>query len=470
VIASGKLLRTTAFKLSAAYFLLFALGAVLVLGSVGNRVEAVLDDQIAENVNAELQRLRELYAEGGLWQLVRSVDRRVRAPGGSIFLVTTYSGEFVVGNIATSPMIVADETALTEVSYRRRDAEDDRAHWALVRAAVLPGGFRVLAGHDIEDHRVLRQILRSGLGESLFWLALVGTLGGLYVAHRMLERVDDMTATARRIMAGDKGERLPMSGAGDELDRLAENLNAMLGRIGQLMQGLNEVSDNIAHDLKTPLTRLRNRAEEATRMAATEDERRAALDAIIDESDGLIRVFDALLMIARAEAGQCGGAMSPVDLSEVANDIVELYEPAAEELGVRLGVAAQERLLALGNRELLGQALGNLVENALKYGVEGREAEVEVSARAAGDRVEIVVADRGPGVAPEDRERALGRFVRLESSRSRPGSGLGLALVAAIARLHQGVLRLEDNAPGLRVVFSLPKLREPLPEPPSTRA
>ncbi|HTO78365.1 MAG TPA: ATP-binding protein [Methylocystis sp.] len=467
--ALAKLFRTTAFKLSAAYFILFAAGAVLVLGTVGRRVEIVLDEQISRTIDAEIQRLDEIYMEGGLLQLSRSVARRARAPVGMIYLVTTPAGEFVGGNIVASPAIGGEEGALVETLYRRHAEASGETHIALAKLVILPDGFRLLVGQDIEHHRVLRQILGQGLGTSLFWLAMIGTLGGLYVAYRMLERVDELSATARRIMSGDLNERLQTSEAGDELDRLAENLNAMLERIGQLMKGLREVSDNIAHDLKTPLTRLRNRAEAALRGEKSPEEYRAALGDVIEESDGLIRIFNALLMIARAEAGHIGDGMKEVDLGEIAAEIVELYEPLAEELGAQLEGEAPGGLVARGNRELLGQALGNLVDNALKYGVGGETRHVAVTARRVGAMIEIAVADRGPGVAPQDREKALERFGRLESSRSLPGSGLGLALALAIARLHHGSLRLEDNEPGLRVVFSMPWLRAPHPEAPSVR-
>jgi signal transduction histidine kinase len=233
----------------------------------------------------------------------------------------------------------------------------------------------------------------------------------------------------------------------------------MLERIGELMTGLREVSDNIAHDLKTPLTRLRNRAEEVLRSGSSNEHYREALLGVIEESDGLIRVFDALLMIARAEAGYSSDDRGDFDAAQVVRDIVDMYEPVAEEQGARLEATAETGLIVTGSRELLGQALVNLVDNALKYGASRENARVEVSARRVGDSVEIAVADRGPGIAPADRERVTGRFVRLENSRSRPGSGLGLSLAAAVARLHYGALRIEDNAPGLRVVFSLPAAR-----------
>lgn len=465
--ALGKLFRTTAFKLSLAYLILFSLGAALVLGGIGYRVKGVLDEQFSQSIDAEVQRLAERYAEGGIRRLILAVEQRARTSGGSLFLVTSFNGDYLAGNIAPSLSLPTQSGPLVETAYRRLDV-DDRERRALIRVVELPGGFRLLVGHDTEDHEILRRILRKGLSASLLWLVSIGTLGGLFVAHRMLERVDVLSASARRIMAGDLEQRLEVSGAGDELDRLAENLNAMLARIGALMTGLREVSDNIAHDLKTPLTRLRNRAEEAVRLKAGEEDCRAALAAVIDEADALIGVFDALLLIARAEAGYSSDLMAPFDVSEAAKDIVELYEPLAEERGVAITSATEPKLFVLGHRELVGRALVNLVDNALKYGVEGCSPQIDVAARRVGASVEISVADRGPGVAPQDRERVTARFVRLDNARNRPGSGLGLSLAAAVARLHQGALRLEDNQPGLRVVLVLPAAARALKEAETT--
>jgi hypothetical protein len=283
-------------------------------------------------------------------------------------------------------------------------------------------------------------------------LVVLGVLGGLMVARRVLGRIDAMTASSGRIMAGDLAGRLPVAGSGDEFDRLANSLNAMLERIEGLMAGLKHVSDNIAHDLKTPLTRLRNRAEEALRTSKGESAYRAALEATLEESEHLIRTFDALLMIARAEAGEAREGMVDFDAAEVAKSVAELYEPLAEESGMTLGVEAEGRLPVRGHRELVSQALANLVDNAIKHGA----GEVKISARREGDQVWLTVADRGPGIPEEDRARVLERFVRLEASRSRPGSGLGLSLAAAVAHLHGTEIKLEDNAPGLRVSLALP--------------
>jgi signal transduction histidine kinase len=270
-------------------------------------------------------------------------------------------------------------------------------------------------------------------------------------------------------MAGDLGGRLPVGRSGDELDRLAENLNAMLERIEALMTGLKEVSDNIAHDLKTPLTRLRNRAEEALAKSGTEAEYRNALERTIEESDGLIRTFNALLMIARAESGQARDNMSDFDAADVASGIHELYEPLAEDAGMTLRLKAASAPLH-GNRELISQALANLVENAIKYGkplpaaqplgadaIAGDDRKViSIEARREGDQVLLSVTDRGPGIPEADRKHAVERFVRLEASRTQPGSGLGLSLASAVATLHGGELRLADADPGLAASLAIP--------------
>jgi signal transduction histidine kinase len=466
VKALVRLFRTTAFKLSLAYLVLFGIGAALVLTRVQINVEDLFDEQTAQTIDADIRGLAEQYSEGGIRQLVEVIERRVRTPGASLYLVTTFSGELVVGNIAELPPDLPDQSELVEARYQRR-GEATAHHRAMMRLFQLPGGFRLLVGHDLQDRKLLRGILRRALVASLFWLIAIGTLGGIIVARRILARLDKLSASARRIMSGDLDQRLPLMGADDELDRLAGNLNAMLERIEQLMAGLREVSDNIAHDLKTPLTRLRNRADAALRSASTTEHYRDALNDMIEESDGLIRIFDALLMIARAEAGYCSDFMGEVDAARVAADIAEMYEPVAEEHGARIELATAEGLTFRGNRELLGQALVNLVDNALKYGANEPGAVVRVAARRAGDGIEIEISDRGPGIATKDRDRVIGRFVRLENARSRPGSGLGLSLAAAVARLHGGALRIEDNEPGLRVVVALPTTCADATRPPS---
>ena len=459
--ALGKLFRTTAFKLAVVYSIVFAAAASIVVFNVGRQVRIVLEDQIAETLDADIRGLADQYGQGGVQQVVQSIERRIRQPGGDIYLLTTFAGDPIVGNVAALPKGVLDQTTLIETVYQR-PGETKATHHALARVFTLAGNYRLLVGHDVEELENLRRILRHALGSSLGWLVLIGAVGGLLVARRVLMRVDAMSASAAAIMGGDLAERLPVGASGDELDRLAENLNAMLTRIETLLKGMKEVSDNIAHDLRTPLTRLRNNADAAQREHDPET-RQFSLGKIIDDADELIRIFDALLMIARAESGS-GPNMEVIDLAQTATDVAELYEAVAEERGVAFESDIELGLPVRGNRELIAQALSNLLDNGLKYGVPpapGANAALRLSARRQGAHARISVEDRGPGVAEADRGRVLERFVRLEASRTMPGSGLGLSLVAAIARLHGGELRLEDNEPGLRAIIELPVVAAP---------
>jgi signal transduction histidine kinase len=456
----GKLVRTTAFKLSLAYLLVFMVFAFATLGYVAWSALQALDDQISSTIDAEINGLREQFGgPAGLRRLVATVERRSRMPDASLYLVTTPAGERVAGNIGALPPGVLDRPGQFETFYGRTDETDETPNRAIVRVYLLPAGFRLLVGRDLEERTRLGEAIRTAFGSSLILIGFLGGAGAWFIARRVLKRVDDMTEITRTIMAGDLGGRLRVAGTGDELDRLAQNLNAMLDRIGELMTGLKEVSDNIAHDLKTPLTRLRNKADEALRTARTPEELRAALEANIEESDNLIRIFNALLMIARMEAGNTPENLADFDAAEAVRDVAELYEASAEEAGVPLEIAVECPLPVHGSRELLGQAVANLLDNALKYGG-GAGKPVSAAVRRAGSQVMITIADHGPGIAEQDRGRVLERFVRLETARSRPGFGLGLSLAAAVARLHSGILRLEDNEPGLRAVLTLP-LKEP---------
>lgn len=458
--ALGALVRTTAFKLSFAYLLVFALFAFVALGYVAWNAQRLLSDQFTSTIDAEINGLSEQYRLGGLRRLVNIVERRSRAPGASLYLVTTNAGEKIAGNVAALPPGAIDNPGQFETNYARTEDADAPPSHALVRVYLLPGGFRLLVGRDMEESARLRDVIRRAFGYSLLFIGVLGCGGAWFITRRVLKRIDDMTDTTRTIMAGNLSGRVRVAGTGDELDRLANNLNDMLDRIGELMHGMQEVSDNIAHDLKTPLTRMRNKADEALRLAKTPEELKAALEANIEESDNLIRIFNALLMIARLEAGNAQEGLSDFDGAEAVRDIAELYEALAEEAGVPLEVDIQGDLPLHGSRELLGQAIANLLDNALKYGAAAGAGEVAmpvtVTARRVGSSAEIVVADRGPGIPEAERGHVLERFVRLETARSRPGFGLGLSLATAVARVHGGSLRLEDNEPGLRAVLNLP--------------
>jgi signal transduction histidine kinase len=471
VTALGKLFRTTAFRLALAILLLSAVGAGVVLTVIAWQVVSVVDREIARTIDAEAKGLIDAFDNAGIRRLDAVIEARKREPGASLYLLTNPIGEPLAGNVGQVPPEVLLHPGFLPIVYRG-SGNSDRYREALVGVYILPGGFRLLIGHDLADRARIGAVMVRALAISLVFFAALGAAGALFVARRVLGRIDDMNRSAQGIMAGDLTRRLPVSGSGDELDRLAEGLNEMLGRIAVLMEGLREVSDNIAHDLRTPLTRLRNHAEAALAFGGDAAAYRQALEKTIEESDGLIRIFNALLLIARAEAGGDLGPLQPVEIGEAARSVAELYEPIAEEEGVTLTVHAEDGLKVRGNRELIGQAIANLVDNALKYGAPERgpgeaaaKPDVVIGAERVGGSVVLTVADRGPGIAPADRARVLDRFVRLEGSRSRPGSGLGLSLAAAVARMYGGVVELEDNQPGLRVRLTLPAADEPAQSP-----
>jgi signal transduction histidine kinase len=463
VTALTKLFRTTTFRLSLTYLALFSAAAVVAIIYIYWNTTVLLSRQLNQTIDAELKGLAEQYRAGGLDQLVRTVAERTQTPGNSLYLVADSEGRRLAGNLSAVTPDLWNSLGPVEFVYRRPATDGVENRLAFANVFRLPSGYRLIVGRDIEDRRELARLVRSAMLWGLGVMALFGIGGGYWVSRKLLARIDALAATTRTIMEGDLTGRLPLAGSGDELDRLSESLNLMLARIEQLMAGLREVSDNIAHDLKTPLSRLRNRVEAALREPYGEPVYREALERTIEEADGLIKTFNALLSIARIEAKAGADNRETLDASALLRDVAELYEPVAEERGLVLEAKTSGPILIRGDRQLLGQAIANLIDNALKYGTanggkhDGRaEADVEVTADTRGDLAEIVVRDRGPGVPESDRERVLDRFVRLEASRSEPGSGLGLSLVAAVARLHGGSVRLEDNGPGLRVVLTLP--------------
>jgi signal transduction histidine kinase len=469
VTALGKLLRTTAFQLTLVYLVVFALFAAFLVGYFALNTRRLINEQIVGTVDTEVTALTDQYNQAGIRRLVVIVDVRSRRPGSSLYLVTTPTGEGLAGNVGSLEPGILESQGWVETAYRRLEEPESTEHNALVRVSRLPGGIRLLVGRDLDERERMFHIVAVAGRWSVALVVVLGVLGGIFVSRRVLNRVEAMAATAQTIMAGDLSGRLSVTGSGDEFDRLALNLNGMLERIDSLMRGLKEVTDNVAHDLKTPLTRLRNRCEAALRMAKTDADYRRVLEETIEESVGLIRTFDALLMIARAESGQIRDGMAEFDIADVARDVGELYEPLAEDKGLTLQVQATEHATVKGNRELVSQALANLVDNAIKYAApdakaaNGERAGILVETGADKDQITLTVSDHGPGIPAGDRSRVVERFVRLEQSRTEPGSGLGLSLVSAVARLHGGELKLEDNAPGLTAQIALPRT-------PSTRA
>ncbi|MBN9251587.1 MAG: HAMP domain-containing histidine kinase, partial [Mesorhizobium sp.] len=409
---------------------------------------------------------------------VRVVEQRSRQPSANLYLIADANGQILTGNVQSlEPGVLGNEGWTTRPFYYRRYGEGEldrqrsetsqnqtqeetgRGHDAVAVVLTLPNQMIMLVGRDLGEPQRFRDVVRRALMLALGMMGLGGILIWFFVGRAALKRIDGVSSASKRIMGGDLSGRLPVTGAGDEFDRLSQNLNTMLARIATLNEGLKQVSDNIAHDLKTPLTRLRNRAEATLAGKHKVTDYREALEATISESDQLIKTFNAILMISRLEAGYSSENLAKVDLAAAIHDVVELYEPVAEEGGVSLEAAPMDNIEIDGNRELIGQALSNIVDNAIKYSTDASEKPtVLVTLERANGQIRLAVTDNGQGIPDEDdRARATERFVRLEKSRSQPGSGLGLSLAKAIMKFHRGRLDLLPANPGLSVVMSFPE-------------
>ncbi|MER9024102.1 HAMP domain-containing histidine kinase [Mesorhizobium sp. M0815] len=477
------IMRTTAARLSALYLLLFALCAVLLVLYMTSLSARMLTAQTQETINDEVLGLARAYQRGGLPVLVRVVEQRSRQPGANLYLIADANGQILTGNVQSlEPGVIEAEGWTTEpFSYRRFgegelerqrnpvsdpnepaqnevQAEGQKGHNAIALVLRLPNQMIMLVGRDLGEPERFRAVIRRALMLALGMMGVGGLLIWFFVGRAALKRIDSVSEASRRIMGGDLSGRLPVTGAGDEFDRLSENLNSMLARIATLNEGLKQVSDNIAHDLKTPLTRLRNRAEATLSGKHNTSDYRQALEGTIAESDQLIKTFNAILMISRLEAGYSSESTTRVDLAAAVHDVVELYEPVAEEAGVTLETSVQGAFAVNGNRELIGQALSNIVDNAIKYSTDSTSRPtVRVTLERIDGEIRLAVSDNGQGIPDDvDRARVTERFVRLEKSRSQPGSGLGLSLAKAIMTFHNGRLALLRGNPGLSVVMSFP--------------
>jgi signal transduction histidine kinase len=458
VPVSLKLLKTSTFRLAALYLLLFALSTAAILGYVYWYTARLIERQTDQTIVAEINGLSDHYRMRGVAGVAETIRRRGQDGSGALYLLSAPSGERVIGNIDALPeqAVTMPAPGFIDFPFNVWRGPLQEPHLARAYHVELSGGYDLVVGRDVESLRLFRVIIRNTIVWALGGALVLGLGGGMLMSRRFLRRVDRITEASRAIMAGDLSGRMPVGGANDELDRLARSLNEMLDQIERLMRGMREVSLNVAHDLRTPLTRLKARVEAALR-SPDAAEQRAALERTNDEADRLLQTFNSLLSIARAESGQLSEGLKSIDAKQVIEDVAELYVPIAEEAGGTLRVEAAPGLAVRAGRQLLAQAISNLIDNALKYGVgDGEAPAIALTGRLSENGVEIAVADRGPGIPEADRERVKDRFVRLDASRSKPGNGLGLSLAASVIKLHGGTLALEDNAPGLRAVLRLP--------------
>jgi signal transduction histidine kinase len=449
------LLRTSTFQLTLVYSVLFVLSVLVLFGILYWSTIGSLNRQIDATIDTEILGLAEQYERQGLAGLVDVITQRVNRDRleRSVYVFADATLHPLAGNLAQWPTGRASPDGRLEFNRLIEGGQT-----ITVRAKVLSVGpnFRLLVGRDVRELAQLNRVFeRSAMWGIAVALALALS-GGLLMSLSARRRIAGMNRTARRIIGGDLSERVPITGARDEYDELAANINAMLNQIEALLESVRHVGDSIAHDLKTPLTRLRNRLEIlATAPSPSAEE----LAVCVADSDRLLATFNALLRIARIESGAYRAAFREIELTEIVRDACDLYQANADDKGISLTLQADKEVRMFGDRELLAQAIANLLDNAVKYTPDN--GAIDVSVHARDKRVQIVVADTGPGVPAAETSRIQQRFVRLDAARAQPGNGLGLALVRAVVDQHQGTMSAGDNAPGLRVTLDLPLGREP---------
>jgi len=454
-VRAPSILRTQAYRIVLVYVAVFAISVAALIAFTYWNTRRALDAQTDQTIEAEIVGLSEQYQQLGLYGLGQVVRSRSEHSGLGLYLLADRFKRRIVGNLDPWPANMEHPDNFVEFDYQRPIESGFETRRARGRVFALAGGINLLVARDVHERYLTERLFTTTLPWTVGLVLLLGLVGGAMMSRNMLARLDSINRTSAEIIDGDFSRRVPVGDSHDEFDVLAENLNAMLDRIERLMKGVREVTDSVAHDLRTPLNRLRNRLEATLRHLDPASAETTEIEAAVAETDSLITTFNALLLIAEADAGVTRGEMAPIDLAPIAEDMAELYAPLAEEKGVALKIEPAGATMIDGNRSLISQALANLVDNAIKYTPSG--GQVTVTALETPDGVELRVADSGPGIPLDERARVVERFVRLEASRNSPGTGLGLSLVAAVARLHDAKLLLQDNRPGLRAVMRFPR-------------
>ncbi len=449
--------KTTSFRLTVIVASSFSVAAILLIGVVYWQINTALTRDIAIRVQTEAAQLLSLARRLPPETLIEQIDLYGRIDDRRFYLLISEKSGRQAGNLETWPSNI---TGLGEITVARLPIKGGQQRLVVGMSLRVDAQRRLLIAHEARAISDLGRQIARWIFVGTTAMALIGVLLGFALSRLVLGRLYLITQTSERIMSGDLSERVPQSGSDDEFDSLAHNLNRMLQRIEDLMAGLRDVSDNIAHDLKTPLNRLRNRAEDALNGSCNAHD---SLEQIVAEADDLIRTFNALLQIARLEAGASDDDRERMNFTEFVGDIVELYTPVVEEAQSSIAFINSGPVVFDGNRQLLAQALMNLIENALKYGkartkngTHEKGADICVGLSHCADELVLSVSDRGAGIPEDQYERALKRFGRLDASRSLPGTGLGLSLVHVVAKIHGGRLELDNNKPGLIVSMRLP--------------
>jgi signal transduction histidine kinase len=445
--------RSAAFRLTAAYVLLFTVSVGVLAALTWFLVVSRLDLEFRNHIRADTHTLSAEFTAGGPKQLLHAISERQhnRTAGGLYYSLLDPQGRTLAG---TAERHSCQAGWFEVVGPPDGDEPSGEMERLAILATPLQQGYCLMVGDDYGKVRGVGTLVLRTFGWVILVTLTLAVAGGLLLSSRFLKRIDIINRTAEAIIEGDIRQRIPRRAAPDDLDRLAATLNRMLDRTNDLMESLRHVTSDIAHDLRTPLGRLRNQLEDAKAHAGTPEEFRAAAESAIAEVDGLLGTFSAILRIAQIESGSRRAGFKTFSLSRVVDDVCESFADVAEDAGKTLTAEVAPNVDINGDQELVVQALVNLIENAIAYTPHG--SAIVVGLKQNDGRICLTVADNGPGVPAEDLERIFQRFVRLEPSRSTAGNGLGLSIVAAVAELHGGAVRALDNRPGLRMELSLP--------------
>jgi len=452
-----KLLRSTSVKLALLYLLLFTSSVIVLAGFLYWATAGYMERQARETIEAEIQGLSERYEQTGLAGLSFTIQQRLKRnpTSASIYLLVDPNGQRVLGNLDRWPKVNPDAQGWVELWLSSDKVLDDKAHPARAQLFTLRGGFGLLVGRDMEYLRNLELLILEALGWGVLLTTLLGLAGGLWIGRRFLRRVEQLNRTAQEIMAGDMAQRMPLRGSDDELDSLASTLNQMLDRINTLMTGVKQVSDNIAHDMRTPLSRLRQTLESAQDSRLDHDEQQTRIEQAVQEADHLLGTFNALLRIGNIESRRQRQAFEPISMNQLVEDVVELYEPIAEDREQSIELQQCTVGPIQGDRNMLFQVLANLLDNALKYSPDQGHISVSMT-QPAQNQLELNITDSGPGIPDELQTKVFQRFYRMEESRTTPGNGLGLSLVKAVCELHDIDIQLRNCQPGTEIRLLIP--------------
>ena len=454
----AKTLTSSTFKLALIAIGTFGVIVSVIFSYVYLSTSSYVRSRSDRAIMTEHASLQDAYARSGRDGLIGLIQRRIADKGlaDNVYVLADPASAVLAGNLGSWPSTVMAARGWTE--FRAGEPLPGATNRPLLRAMLdtFPGGDRLLVGRDISELDSFTDQIKTAVISGVALIFVLAGVASILVTRRTVGRIESINAASRAIMLSGLDKRIPLRGSHDEWDRVAENLNLMLDRIETLMGEVKQVSDNVAHDLRTPLTRMRGRLEKAYHGRRMAEDDQALIGDTIADLDAVLRIFSSIMRIAQIETQARKGGFRTVNLVEIASEVVELYDAAAEQDGTRLTVVGDVEVLVTGDRDLIFDAIANLVDNAIKHGRPGGHV-VVANENIDGGPV-ISIADDGPGIPAGEYEHVFKRFYRLEHSRYTPGNGLGLSLVAAVARLHGARIEMLDNSPGLKfkLWFSAP--------------